>query len=239
MGETDPAAQPPKLPMFDARHYARRLSNLLIACAIAMALYTPVTTALGEYHARQVEDRYNDTVDELAASLPPAEPGSLANADPDFSAPARALYKRLSSGKPVARLRIPKIDVDEVVVAGSRYLSLEGDDSALRSGPAIIRNTSLPGLGSNTGIAGHRTTYTHPFWSLDQVEKGDRIILEMPYGTFTYRVFYAKSVKPNRSDLVRDHGYEELALSTCDPRFSATHRLVVRAKLVSAKEPAS
>ena len=38
------------------------------------------------------------------------------------------------------------------------------------------------------GIAGHRTTYLAPFWSLNELRPGDRIVLATEYGIFDYRV---------------------------------------------------
>jgi LPXTG-site transpeptidase (sortase) family protein len=47
----------------------------------------------------------------------------------------------------------------------------------------------MPGRIGNSVFAGHRVTHTHPFLDLDLLANGDKIIFDMPYGTFTYRVF--------------------------------------------------
>ena len=73
------------------------------------------------------------------------------------------------------------IGLDEVVVRGT-------DGPVLRNGPGHYPETPLPGAGGTVAIAGHRTTYGAPFRDVDELGKGDRIELEMPYGHFSYRV---------------------------------------------------
>ena len=88
-------------------------------------------------------------------------------------------------------------------------------------------------MGQTVGIAGHRTTYLAPFRFINELSKGDRIIVTMPYGTFTYVVQYHRIVLPTDVNVVNDVGYERLVLSACDPIYSATHRWIVFAKLQS------
>ena len=93
-------------------------------------------------------------------------------------------------------------------------------------------------MGQTVGVAGHRTTYLAPFRFINQIAKGDRIIVTMPYGTFTYVVQYHRIVLPTDVNVVDDVGYERLVLSACDPIYSATHRWIVFAKLQSSKPAA-
>jgi sortase A len=76
-------------------------------------------------------------------------------------------------------------------------------------------------------IAGHRTTYLHPFWSLDQLGPGDRIELQTRFGRFDYRVTSTRTVLPTAVWILRPTRDPTLVLTTCSPRFSATRRLVV------------
>ena len=97
-------------------------------------------------------------------------------------------------------------------------------------------------MGQTVAIAGHRTTYLAPFRFINQIARGDRIIVTMPYGTFTYVVQYHRIVLPTGAAVVQevtgDVGYERLVLSACDPIYSATHRWIVFAKLQSVKPAA-
>jgi len=67
---------------------------------------------------------------------------------------------------------------------------VEGTDTeSLKKGPGHYSNTAYPWEDSGrVGIAGHRTTYGAPFWSLDKLRPGDPITLQTEYGIFAYSV---------------------------------------------------
>ncbi len=84
-------------------------------------------------------------------------------------------------GKEVARIEIPSIDVDKIVVEGV-------SEEDLRKGPGRYTRTVAPGAAGNTAFAGHRTTYGAPFHNIDNLAPGDEIIVTSILGQFTYRV---------------------------------------------------
>jgi sortase A len=140
---------------------------------------------------------------------------------------ARRLRARLRDGQAVARLRIPRIGLDVVVAAGTSAADL-------RAGPGLYEESPLPGAGGTTAIAGHRTTYGAPFRHIDALRRGDAIRLELPYGTFTYRVAGSRVVAPSDVAVVRSRAggsVSRLVLTACTPLFSAAKRLVVEARL--------
>lgn len=129
-------------------------------------------------------------------------------------------------GSAVAILRIPAIDLDYVVVEGT-------DTEALKKGPGHYIDTAFPWQDTGrVGIAGHRTTYGAPFWSLDELEPGDRIVLATEYGIFTYRVSGTEIVAPSDGSVLDQTRDPTLVLTTCHPRFSAAERLIVFAERV-------
>lgn len=132
--------------------------------------------------------------------------------------------KQLEDGKPVGRIEIPAVDADYVVVEGT-------EEADLKRGPGHYPDTALPGQGGTVAIAGHRTTYGAPFNRIDKIEAGDRIVLEMPYGTFTYEVSGTRIVDPLETGIVRDVGRERLVLTSCHPLYSAAERYAVFADL--------
>ena len=71
-------------------------------------------------------------------------------------------------GDAVAHLVIPKIGLDKYVVQGVGVPDL-------RKGPGHYPNTPMPGQVGTAAIAGHRTTYGQPFWSLSDLAGGDKI----------------------------------------------------------------
>jgi sortase (surface protein transpeptidase) len=82
-----------------------------------------------------------------------------------------------------------------------------------------------------TAIAGHRTTYLAPFRHIDALRRGQPIVLDMPYARFTYRVIDSRVVLPTDVSIIKPVGYSRLVLSACTPLFSASHRLIVFARL--------
>jgi len=85
-------------------------------------------------------------------------------------------------------------------------------------------------------VSGHRTTYGAPFWALNELERGDDIIAETKWGTFSYRVSGSDVVPPTATDIANPRATDgrEIVLTTCNPRFSAAERLIVFARLEEA-----
>jgi sortase A len=129
-------------------------------------------------------------------------------------------------GSAVAILKIPRIDLDIVVVEGT-------DTEALKKGPGHYPGTAYPWQDhGRVGIAGHRTTYLHPFYDLNEMRNGDPIILETEYGTFQYVVTRVFVVTPDRSSVLDQTKNPTLVLTTCNPRYSAGERLIVIARRI-------
>lgn len=127
-------------------------------------------------------------------------------------------------GSAVAHLVIPKIGVDKYVVEGVE----EGD---LQQGPGHYPGTPMPGEPGNSAIAGHRTTYGAPFYSVNELQKGDDIFVTTKAGQFHYTVDQTEVVKPTDVEVIGPTSDNRLTLTTCEPRFSATSRLIVVALL--------
>jgi sortase A len=143
---------------------------------------------------------------------------------------ARRFDLSTSDGSPIGRIVIPRIGLDMVVVQGTSENDLAKGPGHYDAASGI--NTSFPGSGGVVAIAGHRTTFLHPFRHIDEVKPGDNIYLEMPYGTFRYRVYYQKIVVDNDWSILVKRPYEKLVLSACHPLYSATHRIVTFGRLV-------
>ncbi len=144
-----------------------------------------------------------------------------------FGFPARPI-----GGAAVGFLDIPRIHLDMVVVQGA-------GETALAKGPGHYVQTPFPGYGGNVAIAGHRTTHLHPFWPLDQLRPGDRILIQTRLGAFVYRVIWQRTVPLNDWSVIAHTAVPSLTLTTCTPRFSSSHRLVVRAVQVDGPNRSS
>ena len=130
----------------------------------------------------------------------------------------------ISNGQAIGKIKIPSIGADYVVIEGT-------DEADLQRGPGHYDYTALPGQGKTIGIAGHRTTYGAPFNKINEIDVGDPVTLEMPYGTFTYRVTSTDIVDPTDVGIVDDTGEERLVLTACHPLYSAAQRYAVFAAL--------
>jgi len=141
---------------------------------------------------------------------------------------ARATQRQLvnrtiDDGAPVARLIIPSIDLDEIV--------LEGSDE-LNGGPGHLRGSALPGESGNAVITGERDRH---FSHLDALSAGDTIVTESGMSRDTWIVMQKRVV--DKYDRVVAHTPDTtLTLTTSWPiRFvgPAPERLIVTASRVS------
>jgi sortase A len=142
--------------------------------------------------------------------------------------PKRVVRKEPLRGDALGKLEIPSIGVSEFVVEGT-------DADNLRKGPGHYPDTPLPGQHGTSAIAGHRTTYGAPFRDLDKVQKGDRIVVELPYGTFIYRVDRTQIVDDSALWVTKRVDHDQLVLTACHPLYSAAERIVAFARLTQRR----
>ena len=96
----------------------------------------------------------------------------------------------IAEGDPIARIEMPSIGVDKIVVAGV-------DKNDLKKGPGHYPETPMPGQLGNSAIAGHRTTFGQPFFDVDKLETGDEIVVTTLAGRYVYRVTGQQIVSPS------------------------------------------
>lgn len=127
---------------------------------------------------------------------------------PDFPIPSPVVQKTQENGSPsdtspIVRLVIPTLSVDAVV----KYVPYDETTmtwliDGLREEIAWLGNTSWPGLGSNTVLAGHITVRglgNGPFRYLENINPGDEVTLYTEANKYTYRV--REQVVVNETDL--------------------------------------
>jgi sortase A len=201
---------------------------ILVADAALTVLWQEPVSAL---YARLQQDELDQQLVQLDEHrTPPVELRALARLpDPTrrLAFAARALDRRARPGRPVGRIRIPAIGLNQVVVDGT-------DGASLRKGPGHYPATPLPGAHGTVAIAGHRTTYGAPFRRIDRIRPGQTITVDMPYGRFAYRVERTRIVAATATWVTQRVSYDRLVLSACHPLYSAAERIVVFARLVRA-----
>lgn len=185
----------------------------LTAAAIVL-----VVAALGMLSYPVITDLYHDTLQ-----------GRLAK---ELKSPATRqayLSDSLKAGQSLTRLQIPKLGVNVIVVQGV-------DDNSLKAGTGHYPETPLPCEVGDVAIAGHRTTYGKPFANVDRLSPGDRIVLTTPVGACIYQVSRKPFVVlPDDWQVVANTpGRFDLTLTACDPKGSASHRIVIKATMISS-----
>jgi sortase A len=160
----------------------------------------------------------------VTADPPPSKPTTTSSVPQ--SKLVRAAPPIPAEGDVEALISIPKININMALVEGTSR-----DD--LKKGPGHYPDTPMPGTLGNAAIAGHRTTYLHPFYNINELQPGDDIIIAYANGNkFTYRMYKQLIVAPTDVGVAANTPDAELTLTSCNPRFSAAQRIVVKAKLV-------
>ncbi len=196
---------------------------MLVDAGLSVAWQEPVSAFMASREQDKLADRLNRLNDAAAADRRTAGADRRA-----LARLARLQRRRTKTGDPVGRIAMPSLGRSTVVVQGT-------DTSSLRKGPGHYPKTSFPGEGGTVAVAGHRTTYGAPFRTIDRMKRGDEVVMEMPYGRFTYAVESRKIVPPTATWVTHRVGYDRLVLSACHPLYSAAKRIVVFARLVRTK----
>ena len=246
-------------PPHDWRWYVGNLGKVLIAAGLLMfsfvgyQLYgTGIETAAAQ---RGLEDQFEEllaqaepidaptfesrasTSDPVVDATPAEETGDAESESVEPTPPPQAVVPvedqnlpTVEFGDALARIEIPRIGVDDIVVAG-----VETGD--LKRGPGHFPDTPLPGQLGNSAIAGHRTTYGQPFRNVDKLVAGDEIRVTTLSGVYVYRVTGQQIVSPADYQVVAttDPTRANLTLTSCHPVFTARERIVIFSELASAE----
>lgn len=201
---------------------------LLIAEVLVTLIWQEPFTALYA-HGRQAQaSRELQALDR--AQLPASASAQLAQlkgSDARMAFLAQRLRQQTPGGHALGRIEIPHIGISFTFVQNT-------DESSLSKGPGHYADTVLPGEHGTVAIAGHRTTYLAPFRHIDSLRSGDRVLLNMPYGQFVYRVESSRVVLPSDVAVIRREQHDRVVLTACTPLFSAAKRIVVSARLESS-----
>lgn len=129
---------------------------------------------------------------------------------------------------PVARLSVPSLGIDEIVLAGA-------SGRTLAFGPALSTAAGVPGRPGNAIVSGHRDT---SFGFLSRLSIGDRVWLHTSSGSFAYEIGAVEVVDSRLARIGTTTSDARITLVTCYP-FDALMaggplRYVVSGQLVAA-----
>ncbi|MFE4633085.1 class E sortase [Streptomyces sp. NPDC056773] len=155
------------------------------------------------------------------------------------AAPAAHETAAYPAGKAFAEMYVPRFG------RGWNKPVLEGTGTELlKKGLGHYAGTARLGGTGNFAVAGHRRTYGDPFKDIPKLRPGDAVILKDATGWYTYTV-RAEALRtlpteigvvdpvPARSPFTGTGKY--LTLTTCDPEWGHSHRLVVWGELTGMR----
>jgi sortase A len=200
---------------------------LTLAWAVAVWQWQDPFTAV---YTQWQQHKLAQSLEREVAAFHPLRPDrtNLVAERRQIEAEARRFRSLARPGQAIGRIVIERLGLRMVVVNGT-------DHGSLAKGPGRDARTYMPGQNRLVYIAGHRTTYSAPFGHIDAIRSGDEVRLEMPYATFLYRAFRHRVVAATDLSVLRSPRHELLELQACHPRFFATHRYLVYARLVSVE----
>ncbi|MEU3058893.1 class E sortase [Streptomyces subrutilus] len=225
------------------RLLVRTFSELCLTAGTLIVLFTAYVLFWTGVKADRAMDgemaRLRDGWAAAAASPAPSAPAP----PPGPSAPPGAAQAAPQAGHPAGRafaeMYVPRFGPDW------RKPVLEGTGTELlKKGLGHYAGTApLGGLG-NFAVAGHRRTYGDPFKDFPDLRPGDEVILKDATTTYTYTIrggplrtlptdVAVVDPVPPKSPFTAPGRY--LTLTTCDPEWGHSHRLVVWAELTGTR----
>ncbi|MFC8090627.1 class E sortase [Streptomyces sp. NPDC057301] len=186
----------------------------------------------------QLQDQWAQGAVRPTAAAPggSASPGADTTPGATTSPPKPAPY---TADKPFAIMYIPRLGFtwNKPVLEGTAT-------KTLKKGLGHYARTAQLGQKGNFSVAGHRRTYGDPFKDFPRLRAGDAVVLTDGTTWFTYRIDKGpyKTVPtdievidpvPRKSGYTREGRY--LTLTTCDPEWGHSHRLIVWAHLDSTQ----
>ena len=142
---------------------------------------------------------------------------------PDYPIPTPHITGTPGIGEPtldtsaIKRITIPALELDTVV----KYVPFSNHAwliSGLKQEIAWMGDTSWPGLGGNTGLAGHitlRDGSNGPFRFLGDVQAGELVYLYTESNVYTYQIRTSRVVEDNELAVIQQTDFPQLTLITC------------------------
>ncbi len=190
---------------------------LYMLAAILFGFLAHVTILGTLEHNRDQQVAYDDLRLSMAEGTPPVGPVE---------------GKAIALGEPIARMAIPAIGLEEIVLAGTT-------SGVLRSGPGYRRDTVLPGQAGTSVVMGRRMAFGGPFSAIGQLVAGDEIKVVTGQGEALYKVLGVRRAGDPQPPRLAAGGGRITLITTTGSRFAASGVDRVDADLVAAAQPAA
>jgi sortase A len=124
------------------------------------------------------------------------------------------------------QIQIPMINVDAPVVQGDGW-------EQLKKGVAQHTGSANPGQSGNVVLSAHNDVFGELFRYLDQLQKGDEIIIYTANHAYTYIITDTKIVSPTEVEVMAPTTNPTATLISCYPYMIDNKRIVVQASIES------
>lgn len=214
------------------------VSLLLILLGITVFFYPYMKDSVTTYQQKQIIKEWESNPDREQASDSlgqleevftldtEAEAAGTSESPIMAEAPKQSAKAAKQPKSMVGVIEIDKINLRLPVLNGASMANLD-------KGAGLLKGTAQPGMPGNSAIAAHRSrAYGKMFNRLNEVTAGDIVKVKDDNQTYNYEVYETKVVAPNEVSVLNGSSDEKtLTLITCTPIDTATHRLVIKAKL--------
>ena len=219
--------------MIDENSHRQKRRRFLVSVTMWVSLLSGISLIGYPFYDRAVQEREQASLlsewqsisrtSELTSERAQVVPAATAKASNPINT-----TKKINGFDILGTISIHKIGLEEVIIHGV-------GDKELRLGIGSLTPERSPGQIGNVALAGHRSwTYGKHFSRLGELTLGDQVDIQTDSGTFTYRVTDTFLVTPDQISVVDNTDQRaELTLITCEPARNPTHRLIVKAQLVS------
>lgn len=226
------SGRPGKKPIAVGRSIVGILGELLLTFAVICALYVVWQLWWTGVTSQQIQDKQ---VASAAWALPNSVDGSYKIAKPQpGNPPVEAAPK--ADGELLGQIYIPRFGAqwERTIVQGTNPLELA------QHGLGHYPKSQMPGELGNFAVAGHRSGYGEPLGNVNELQKGDAIIIRTKNYWYVYTDQSYEIVLPTQVDVVWPVPGQRgvmptqrlITLTTCTPRYThATHRWVVHGTL--------
>jgi sortase A len=152
------------------------------------------------------------------------------------------MSSKLPQGKVFAKIYIPRF--------AKNYVRLIGQGTFQKItlnniGVGHYVASQWPGQVGNFAVAAHRTSHGAPFFKIDTLTTNDEVFIETNKVWYTYKYLQTKIVTPDNLGVIDKvpvglngaaAGGKYMTMTSCNPKWSNTQRIVVWLELVDTQE---
>ncbi|MFI6847203.1 class E sortase [Kitasatospora sp. NBC_00085] len=213
---------------------ARFVGELCITLGLVMLLFVSYQLWWTNVQADAAADGARNQLEQQFGAAQPA-PGAAGPPAPDPAKP-----ETFEPGKGFAIIHLPKL--------GLKFPIAEGTSKPAVLDKGLVGHYTGTGMPAdktgNFALAAHRNTHGEPFRHINQLTKGDKIVVETATAYYTYEVTGGiPETPPSNVSVIKPvpngSGYGQagryITLTTCTPEFSSKARLIVFGKMIEER----